>query len=66
MGRCLLKQILQRVVGMNPFGKSKVDTLKHWSNLVDTDARPVALLALEVLSVPLSGAQWKEFFRRLD
>ena len=39
-GRVWLLHILQRVVGMNPFGKAKIDALKYWSSLIDTVSSP--------------------------
>uniref|UniRef100_A0A915DCL8 HAT C-terminal dimerisation domain-containing protein n=1 Tax=Ditylenchus dipsaci TaxID=166011 RepID=A0A915DCL8_9BILA len=61
-GKSWVVQILQRVIGMNPFGKEKIDSLKYWTSLIETEVQPVAKLALEVLSVSISSAPVERIF----
>uniref|UniRef100_A0A915E9X7 HAT C-terminal dimerisation domain-containing protein n=1 Tax=Ditylenchus dipsaci TaxID=166011 RepID=A0A915E9X7_9BILA len=61
-GKSWVVQIWQRVIGMNPFGKEKIDSLKYWTSLIETEVQPVAKLALEVLSVSISSAHVERIF----
>uniref|UniRef100_A0A915D893 SUN domain-containing protein n=1 Tax=Ditylenchus dipsaci TaxID=166011 RepID=A0A915D893_9BILA len=45
---------------------SGIDPLKWWMNMLGTDARPLAILALEVLSVPASSAPIERIFSQAD
>uniref|UniRef100_A0A915EE04 Uncharacterized protein n=1 Tax=Ditylenchus dipsaci TaxID=166011 RepID=A0A915EE04_9BILA len=36
-GKSWVVQILKRVIGMNPFGKEKIDSLKYWTSQIDTE-----------------------------
>uniref|UniRef100_A0A915ENJ2 HAT C-terminal dimerisation domain-containing protein n=1 Tax=Ditylenchus dipsaci TaxID=166011 RepID=A0A915ENJ2_9BILA len=41
---------------MNPTGKSKIDPLKYWKSLLGTEVRPIAQLAMEILSIPATSS----------
>uniref|UniRef100_A0A915D6W3 HAT C-terminal dimerisation domain-containing protein n=1 Tax=Ditylenchus dipsaci TaxID=166011 RepID=A0A915D6W3_9BILA len=42
--------------------QGKIDSLKYWTSLIETEVQPVAKLALEVLSVSISSAPVERIF----
>uniref|UniRef100_A0A915EQV1 Tetratricopeptide repeat protein 39B n=1 Tax=Ditylenchus dipsaci TaxID=166011 RepID=A0A915EQV1_9BILA len=49
--RSCLQQVLTRVVSVNPNGKSKIDAMKYLRNLLTTEARSFAFLAIETIGM---------------
>uniref|UniRef100_A0A915EI10 HAT C-terminal dimerisation domain-containing protein n=1 Tax=Ditylenchus dipsaci TaxID=166011 RepID=A0A915EI10_9BILA len=54
-----IRETMNRVLGASSPG---MDALKYWANMINTDARPIAVLALEVLSIPATSAPMERVF----
>uniref|UniRef100_A0A915CXK8 HAT C-terminal dimerisation domain-containing protein n=1 Tax=Ditylenchus dipsaci TaxID=166011 RepID=A0A915CXK8_9BILA len=54
-----VRDVLNRVLNAS---SSAIDPLKWWVNMLDTDAKQIAILALEVLSIPATSAPIERVF----
>uniref|UniRef100_A0A915DCC2 HAT C-terminal dimerisation domain-containing protein n=1 Tax=Ditylenchus dipsaci TaxID=166011 RepID=A0A915DCC2_9BILA len=54
-----VRDVLNRVLNAS---SSAIDPLKWWVNMLDADAKQIAILALEVLSIPATSAPIERVF----
>uniref|UniRef100_A0A915E9V1 HAT C-terminal dimerisation domain-containing protein n=1 Tax=Ditylenchus dipsaci TaxID=166011 RepID=A0A915E9V1_9BILA len=54
-----IRELLNRVLNASAIG---VDPLKWWCNLIDSNSKQIATLALEVLSIPTTSAPIERVF----
>uniref|UniRef100_A0A915DPT2 HAT C-terminal dimerisation domain-containing protein n=1 Tax=Ditylenchus dipsaci TaxID=166011 RepID=A0A915DPT2_9BILA len=54
--------MMSRVLSANSSAGDSIDSLKYWTSFLNSDSRPIAILALEVLSIPATSAPIERIF----
>uniref|UniRef100_A0A915DPU2 HAT C-terminal dimerisation domain-containing protein n=1 Tax=Ditylenchus dipsaci TaxID=166011 RepID=A0A915DPU2_9BILA len=53
---------MNQVLSASASGHNLIDAMKYWTSLLNLDANPIAVLAIEVISIPVTSAPVERIF----